>query len=112
MRFQQLLMMSALGLLTGNALGANNTTGVALPNCDTSNPSCREWREAVQMLNDAGGASMGQGGGERPEKPLRPAPAYLKSLNACIKYQMSVNKLPQAQARARCEKLTARTGQR
>ena len=111
MKLHHLLTMSALGLLTGAVIAANTSGGVALPNCDTRDATCREWREAVQMLNDAGGASLGGAGGERPDKPTRPGPAYLKSLNACIKHQVSTHKLTQAAARARCETLMSKPGQ-
>lgn len=108
MKFRRLLLLSTLGLLTGPVFAARTSdSGVALPDCHTASAECREWRQAVEMLNNAGGASMGGYGGERPAKPVKNGPAYLRSVDACVKYHVFVRHMTLPAARARCEKLMA-----
>lgn len=100
MTTRQLLSAATLFLLATPVLAARTSTGVPLPDCDARNPSCVEWRQAVEMMNSAGGTD----GGEREPKP-RKSPAYLKSVEACVKYHVDVRKMQPAAARTRCEQL-------
>lgn len=110
MQFRPFIMMALLGLLAAPSFAARTANGVALPDCDTNNPACKEWRQAVQAMNDDAG-NLGAISGERPAKPARPSPAFLKSLDACIKHQVSTHRMTQSGARARCEQLMSKPGQ-
>jgi hypothetical protein len=71
---------------------------VKLPDCNTASAECREWRQAVEMLN-----SMGGGGGEATPKPRVQRPVDKnKAMQACVRYMQRVQKLSVQQAQATC----------
>lgn len=110
MHARSVLLLSALGLFVTHAFAARTGAGVALPDCDPTHPACVEWRQSVQTMN-SDAANLGAASAERPGKPSRPGPAYLKSVDACVRYQVAAMRMTQAAARARCEKLMSKTGQ-
>ena len=99
MQIRVLLLVSMLGVLSAPAFAARTASGVVLPDCDASHPACTEWRQAVQTMN-ADATNLGAASGERPAKPMLSGPTYMKSLDACIRYEVAVNELTQAAARA------------
>lgn len=110
MRVRSLLLFPALGLFVTYSFAARTGDGVTLPDCDPTHPACVEWRQAVRTMN-SDAANLGAASAERPGKPSRSGPAYLKSVDACIKYQVAAMRMTQTAARARCEKLMSKTGQ-
>lgn len=95
--------------LAGPALGARSASGFVVPDCDRGNPACLEWRQAVEIMNQDG-ATLDALSGARPGRPLPPTPAYMKSMDACVKYFMSPSqKMAQAPAKSRCQKLMSKS---
>lgn len=96
-------------LLSGPALGARSASGFVVPDCDRGNPACLEWRQAVEIMNQDS-ATLDALSGTRPGKPLPPTPAYMKSMDACVRYFMSPShKMAQAAAKSRCQKLMSKS---
>jgi hypothetical protein len=95
--------------LAGPAIAARSSTGFVVPDCDRGNPACLEWRQAVEIMNQDG-ATLDALSGTRPGRPLPPTPAYMKSMDACVRYFMSPShKMAQAAAKSRCQKLMSKS---
>lgn len=106
--FQQLkkeiIVKKQIILLVGALCCASFGTVYALPrtpDCNAASPECREWRQAVSILNEDA-ASLNTISGERGMKPRRPIDTK-KAMQACIRYLKRDKRLSTTEAEKTCK---------
>jgi hypothetical protein len=72
-----------------------------LPNCSTANAACKEWKQAVTIMNEDS-RNLDAAGSERGMKPTRSS-ANTKAMQACIRYLKSLQLLSTTNAEKACK---------